>query len=77
METITEAEFAEQMSMIREVRKQVEEDLARLDKQLSRADNADTQAEGLVSRLQEDAEKRRRSGHRFIPQSLGDSHIMT
>jgi len=53
MGTITEAEFAEQMSMIREVRKQVEEDLAKLDKQLSRADNADTQAERVVAAIRE------------------------
>jgi hypothetical protein len=39
--------------MIREVRKQVEEDLARLDKQLGRADNTDTQAERIVAAIRE------------------------
>lgn len=53
MGTITEQEFGEQMSMIREVRRQVEEELARLDKQLSRADNADSQAERIVAAIRD------------------------
>jgi DNA invertase Pin-like site-specific DNA recombinase len=53
MGTINEQEFAEQMEMIREVRRQVEEELARLDKQLSRADNADAQAEKIVAAIRE------------------------
>jgi site-specific DNA recombinase len=53
MGTITEAEFSEQMSMIREVRRQVEEELGRLDKQLGRADNADAQAERIVAAIRE------------------------
>jgi hypothetical protein len=53
MENITEQEYAEQVSMIREVRRQVEEELGRLDKQLSRADNADAQAERVVAAIRE------------------------
>lgn len=52
MGVVTEREFAEQMAMIREVRRQVEEDLARLDKQLGRVDNLDVQVERIVAAIQ-------------------------
>ena len=53
MGTVTEREFSEQMAMIREVRQQLEEDLAKLDKQLSRADNAEAQGERIATVIRE------------------------